>query len=112
MTIKDELSLIKTQFECNPWFKFYMIFADDCDKLLGYFAIIINPSKEIRTIHLYRIWYNGQREVLEQIKEIIRYVSKETKCKRLTVEVFRNEKALERLHGFKRSSVIMERQIN
>jgi hypothetical protein len=111
MPIKDTLSLLKASFDNNPYFKFYMILADDCDNLLAYFALIIKPEKELKTIHLYRIWYNGAKEVLEQIKEIIRYIGKETKCKRLTIEVYSNEKALERIYGFKKSSVIMERRI-
>jgi len=111
MPIKDTLSLLKMNFEHNPYFKFYMIFADEEDKLLGYMAIIIRPQKEYKTIHLYRIWYDGTKEVFEKMKEIITYIGKETKCKRLTIEVYKNEAALERLYGFKKSSVIMERRI-
>jgi len=111
MPIRDTLSLLKLNFDLNPYFKFYMIFPDDGEELLGYIVLIIRPEKEMKTIHLYRIWYNGKKEVLEQMKEIIRYISKETKCKRLTIEVFKNEKALERLWGFKRYSVVMERRI-
>ena len=48
---------------------------------------------------------------MEKIKEIIRLISKETKCHRLTIEVYNNEKAIERLWGFKKYSTIMERRI-
>ena len=111
MPIRDTLSLIKQNFEHNPYFRFYMIYADQEDKLLGYFGIIIRPEREIRTIHLYRIWYDGTKAVLDKIKESIRLISKETKCRRLTIEVYNNEKALERLWGFKKHSTIMERRI-
>jgi hypothetical protein len=111
MSIKDTLSLLKLNFDHNPYFKFYMIFPDDTDDLLGYIALIIRPEKEMKTIHLYRIWYNGTQVVMDQIKDIIKYISKETKCRRLTIEVFKNEKALEKKWGFKKSSVIMERRI-
>ncbi len=111
MPIRDTLSLLKKNFEHNPYFRFFLIFADDNDDVLGYMGLVIYPEKELKTIHLYRIWYNGTKEVLEQLKEIIRHIAKETKCKRLTIEVYNNEAALERSYGFKKSSVIMERRI-
>ena len=110
MPLRDTMSLLKDQFENNPWFKFFMIF-DDTEKLAGYFGIFIRPERGVKTIHLYRIWYNGKKEVFDKIEEIIRQIAKETKCKRLTIEIYNNEKALERLWGFKRYSVIMERRI-
>jgi hypothetical protein len=111
MPIRDMLSLLKQNFEHNPCFKFYMIFADEGDTLLGYIGLIVRPEKEVRTIHLYRIWHDGTKEVLEKLKEIIKLIAKETKCKRLTVEVYKDEKALERVYGFKKHSTIMERRI-
>jgi len=111
MPIRDTLSLLKQNFESNPCFRFYMIYADNSEKLIGYFGIIVRPEKEIRTIHLYRIWYDGTKEVIEKIKETIREIAKTTKCRRLTVEVYDNEKALERLYGFKKHSTIMVRRI-
>lgn len=109
--IKDTLSLLKTAFEINPYMRFFMAFPDDSDELIGYLVLIIHPEKELKIIHLYRIWYDGKKEVLNQFIEIIKYLAKEFKCKRLTIEVFKNEKALERKWGFKKSSVIMERRI-
>ena len=111
MSIKDTLSLLKTAFEYNPYLRFFMAFPDERDELIGYLVLIIRPEKEFKTIHLYRIWYDGKPEVLDQFKEIIRYFAKEFKCRRLTIEVFKNEKALEKKWGFKKSSVIMERRI-
>ncbi len=111
MPIRDTLSLLKQNFEQNPYFKFFLIFADDSDTLMGYMGLVIHPEKELKTIHLYRIWHDGAKEVMEQLKEIIRQIAKENKCKRLTIEVYNNEKALERSYGFKKSSVLMERRI-
>jgi hypothetical protein len=111
MPIRDMLSLLKLTFENNPLFKFYMIFEDEGDALLGYMGLFVRPEREVRTIHLYRIWHNGSKDVLEKLKEIIRGISKETKCRRLTIEVYKNENVLERIYGFKRHSVIMERRI-
>ncbi len=111
MPIRDTLSILKQNFEQNPYFKFFLIFAGDSDALGGYMALVIHPEKELKTIHLYRIWHDGAKEVMEQLKEIIRQIAKENKCKRLTIEVYNNEKALERSYGFKKSSVLMERRI-
>jgi hypothetical protein len=111
MPIRDMLSLLKVTFENNPLFKFYMILEDEGEGLLGYMGLFIRPEREVRTIHLYRIWYNGNKEVFEKLKEIIKGISRETKCRRLTIEVYANEKVLERIYGFKRHSVIMERRI-
>lgn len=105
MHIKDTLSLLKLNLESNPYFKFYMVIEDD---MIGYMALFIRP--ELKTIHLYRIWYS-EPEAFEKMKEIITYLGKQTKCKRLTIEVYKDEDALIRLHGFRRSSVIMERRI-
>jgi hypothetical protein len=111
MPIRDMLSILKKNFDSNPFFKFYMILEDEGEKLLGYVGLIIRLEKENKTIHLYRIWHDGTKEVLDKLKEIIRYISKESRCKRLTIEVYKNEKVLERIYGFKRHSVIMERRI-
>ena len=109
--IKDTLSLLKQNFEHNPFFHFFLIFPDEDGALLGYFAINLHPQKELRTIHLYRVWHNGSREVADKIRELLVAIAKETKCRRLTIEAYKNEAALERLYGFKKSSVIMERRI-
>jgi hypothetical protein len=111
MPIRDMLSLVKENFEHNPLFHFFLIFEDDSDNLIGYFAIIIRPQKEFRTINLYRIWHDGSKEVRDKIEEIITQIAKETKCRRLTIEVYKNESSIERLYGFRKSSTVMERRI-
>jgi hypothetical protein len=107
--LKNTLSLLKENFENNPALRCFIAYENN--EIVGYLIFIFYPKREVRTIHIHRICYDKNKEILNKFIEIIEMFANESKCRRLTIDAFNNERALSRKWGFRKYCTVMERSI-
>ena len=93
----------------NPLFGFWI--AYDKNKIVGYLNVMASPAKPLKRLIVLRI-YAPDKKVQEKFNDIIVEFGKENKIKPgvMVTEVFKHDRALERM-GWKKVSTIMEKRL-
>lgn len=93
----------------NPLFGYWIAYDDD--KIVGYMSAIASRQKNLKRILLLRM-YASSKKIREKFNDTLKEFGREFKIKPgiVRIEMFRHDRAMQRL-GWNKVSTIMEKRI-